>query len=73
MFGFSGYYISDDNDTPKTCYYHKFEEVLLFGVHTYWKCNKCDHTLKFEEIQKNHDIVKRLTWHKLPWENDEMV
>lgn len=68
FWGYPGYYVSDDNDRPKECYRHKYEEIPLVGVHTYWQCTNCDHNKKFEDIKANDDIIKRCSMHKLPWE-----
>lgn len=66
---FGGYHVDDDNDKPRECNYHNYEEKLLFGVHTFWECNRCRKTIKFEEIDKYDNIVgKRLSSHLLPWE-----
>lgn len=65
---FGGYYVNDDNARPRECSSHKYKEVLLVGVHTYWQCINCDHNINFKDITSNDVIISRISMHKLPWE-----
>lgn len=65
---FGSFYVDDENDKPRECLRHKYKEVLLVGVHTYWQCVQCDHNINFKDIEQNDTIVSRVSMHKLPWE-----